>query len=39
MDRFARGEETFYDYFLGSLGWFVVFCVFTFLSLAMIVTR
>lgn len=37
MDKYASGQASFSDYFEGSLGWFVLFCVFTFLAVALTV--
>jgi len=39
MDNYAKGSETFDSYFTSQIGWFVVFCVFTFLSLVLLISR
>jgi len=39
MDEYAKGNDTFNTYFKSQIGWFVVFCVFTFFSVVMMVTR
>ena len=37
MDDFASGKDpNFLEYFAESIGWFALFCVFTFLSIVML---